>query len=99
MDSNSDQSADGFEKIALVETAFYKVRIGAHVDPPFAVFPRFEGGDQDHWQLGELAIRADSRGEIEAVEARHLDIRDDEIEGLGAERGEGFHAVHGCLHP
>src|SRR5665811_2550476 len=71
----SQEPPNDLEQVALVEIALDYIGIRAHLDAVFAIFGRAQGRHQHNRQLLELLVGSDPGGELEAVHARHVDIR------------------------
>src|ERR1043166_1630960 len=91
--TGSNQPAHGLEQVALIEAALDDVGVGADVDAALAVLSRFQPRHQHHGQLREFLVGTDPCSKIEAVQARHFHVGDDQVEMLRPQQGEGLQSV------
>src|SRR5581483_9831171 len=94
MTETSYEAADDLQKPLLVEDGLRQVRIGAGLDAaPFVRF-RLQSGHENHRQVLEAAVLFDPLRQAEAVEPRHLNVGNDDIERFFVQLDQRVLAVH-----
>ena len=86
---------DSLQQTILIELTLDNVRLCANFQATALMGLGGQAGYDDHWKIGQSKFLANAAGQLEAINARHLHVADDEIVGIAPQFVKRIKTVDG----